>query len=199
MRCLTLAVLILIHLTGCSTRTVSNSPRTAIEQMLLSTAVDAALEKFELPEAKGKKVYIDLANLSGTDSAYMKVAVRGRFAEIGAILTNTEGDAELTAEVASGCLGTEYKSFIIGLPSVPVPGSVIPTPEASVFRNVEQTGIMKFLIFVHARGKFVALNQYYAKSDREESFFLWHRSQRKDNIRESWEKADAKIKQKNSE
>ncbi len=55
MRCLTLAVLILIHLAGCATRTVSNSPRTAIEQMLLSTAIDTALEKFELPQAKGKK------------------------------------------------------------------------------------------------------------------------------------------------
>ena len=192
MRYITLIVLMVI-LSGCSTRTVSNTPRTAIEQMLLSTAVDAALEKFELDEARGKKVYIDLANLSGPDSAYMKVAVRGRFAEIGAILASTADDADLTAEVASGCLGTEYKSFIIGIPSIPVPGSGIPTPEASVFRSVEQTGIMKFLIFVHAKGKFVALEQYYAKSDREESFFLWHRSQQKDNIRESWEKADAKI------
>lgn len=197
MRCLTLAVLMVI-LGGCSTRTVSNSPRTAIEQMLLSTAVDAALEKFELPEAKGKKVYIDVTNLSGPDSAYMKVAVRGRFAEIGAILTNTADDADLTAEVACGCLGTEYKSFILGLPSIPVPGSVVPMPEAAILKNIEQTGIMKFLIFVHARGKFVALDQYYAKSDREESFFLWFRSQRKDNIRESWEKADAKIMQKSS-
>ncbi len=199
MRYLTLAVLILIHLAGCSTRTVSNSPRTAIEQMLLSTAVDTALEKFELPQAKGNKVYIDLTNLAGPDSEYMKVAIRGRFAEIGAILTNTLDDAELIAEVASGCLGTEYKSFIIGIPSIPVPGSTIPTPEASIFRKVEQTGIMKFLIFVHAQGQFVALDQYYARSDRHESFFLWHRSQQKDNIRESWEKADAKTKQKNSE
>ncbi|MHC4158812.1 MAG: hypothetical protein ACYSSO_07005, partial [Planctomycetota bacterium] len=67
-----------------------------------------------------------------------------------------------------------------------------------IFRKVEQTGIMKFLIFVHARGQFVALDQYYARSDRHESFFLWHRSQQKDNIRESWEKADAKVRQKNN-
>lgn len=184
----------MVVLAGCGSRTVSNSPRTAIEQMLLSGAVDRALEKFELDEAKGKKVYIDLSNLSGTDAGYMKVAVRGRFAQLGAILTGSADDADLTAEVASGCLGTEYKSFIVGIPSIPVPGSTIPTPEAAVLRNIEQTGIMKFLIFVHAKGKFVSLNQYYAKTDREESFFLWHRSQQKDEIREGWEKADAKIK-----
>ncbi len=186
MRYLTPAVLILIHLFGCSTRTVSNSPRTAIEQMLLSTAVDTALEKLELPQVKAKKLYIDLTNLTGPDSEYMRVAIRGRFAEIGAILTDSREDAQLTAEAASGCIGTEYKSFIIGIPSIPVPGSTIPTPEASVFRKVEQTGIMKFLIFVHAKGRFVALEQYYARADRQETFILWHRSQQEDNIRESW-------------
>jgi hypothetical protein len=190
-----MGVLLSIVLAGCSSRTVSNTPRTAVEQMLLSAAVDAALEKFELPQAKDKKVYVDLTNLKGTGSEYMKVAVRGRFAQIGATLTDNADDADLTAEVASGCLGTEYKSFLIGIPSMPIPGSSVPTPEASVFRTAEQTGIMKFLIFVHAKGRFVALNQYYAKADREESFFLWFRSQQKDEIRESWEKADAKLKQ----
>ena len=178
----------LFFLVGCSTRTVSNSPRTAIEQMLLSTAVDAALEKFELPEVAGKKVYIDFSNLAGNDAGYMNVAVRGRFAELGATLTNSADEADLVAEVASGSLGTEYKSFIIGIPSIPVPGAGVPTPEAAIYRKVEQTGIMKFLIFVHAKGEFVSLDQYYARSDREESFFLWHRSQQKDNIRESWER-----------
>jgi len=190
------AVLILIHLAGCSTRTISTTPRTAIEQMLLSTAVDTALEKFELPQVTGRKVYVDLTNLTGDDAQYMKVAVRARFAEIGATLTDTPDQAEFIAEIASGCLGTEYKSFIIGIPSIPIPGSPAPMPELSLFRKVEQTGIMKFLIFVHAEGRFVALDQYYARADRDESFLLWHRSQQKDNIRESWEKADAKIKQK---
>jgi hypothetical protein len=192
------AVLILIHLAGCSTRTISSTPRTAIEQMLLSTAVDTALEKFELPQVRGRKVYVDLTNLTGNDAQYMKVAARARFAEIGATLTATPDQAEFIAEIASGCLGTEYKSFIIGIPSIPVPGSPAPMPELSLFRQVEQTGIMKFLIFVHAEGRFVALDQYYARADRDETFLLWHRSQQKDDIRESWEKADAKIKQKHT-
>jgi len=192
------AVLILIHLAGCSTRTISTTPRTAIEQMLLSTAVDTALEKFELPQVSGRNVYVDLTNLTGDDAQYMKVAVRARFAEIGATLTDTPDQAEFIAEIASGCLGTEYKSFIIGIPSIPIPGSPAPMPELSLFRKVEQTGIMKFLIFVHTEGRFVALDQYYARADRDESFLLWHRSQQKDDIRESWEKADAKIKQKHN-
>ena len=106
-------------------------------------------------------------------------------------MIDSPDDVDFTAEIASGCLGTEYKSFIIGIPSIPVPCSSVPIPEASIFRKVEQTGIVKFLIFVHTKGQFIALDQYYAKTDRGESIFLWHRSQQKDNIRESWEKADA--------
>lgn len=193
MKYLITTALLALYLAGCSTRAVSNTPRTAVEQMLLSAAVDAALQKFDLPEVKGKTVYVDTANLTGTDADYMKVAVRARFAQIGALLTNAPDTAEFTAEIASGCLGTEYKSFLIGIPSIPVPGSPVPTPEASIFRKVEQTGIMKFLIFVHAKGRFVALGQYYAKADRSENFFLWHRWQKVDDIREGWERADAKI------
>ena len=199
MKYVTLAVLILIHLTGCSTRTVSSTPRTAIEQMLLSAAVDTALEKFQLPQVNGKTIYIDLTNLTGDGAEYTKVAIRARFAEIGATLTDTPGQADFIAEVASGCLGTEFKSFIIGIPSIPVPGSPAPFPEAALFREVEQTGITKFIIFVHAKGRFISLDQYYARADRDESFFLWHRSQKKDDIRESWQKADAKVRQKNTE
>ncbi len=69
--------------------------------------------------------------------------IHEHFAQLGAILTNSADDADLIAEVASGCLGTEYKSFIVGIPSIPVPGSTIPTPEAAILRSVEQTGIMK--------------------------------------------------------
>ena len=194
-RSVLLVLLSLMIFTGCSSRTVSNTPRTAIEQMLLSVAVDTALDKFHLPEVENKKVYIDFTNLEGVDSGYIKVAVRARFAQLDASLTGKPDEAELITEVASGCLGTEYKNFIIGIPSIPVPGSPATLPELSLFRKVEQTGIMKFLIFVHRNGQFVSLDQYYARADRDESFFLWHRSQQKDNIRESWEKADAKLKQ----
>ncbi|KKK59768.1 hypothetical protein LCGC14_3031100, partial [marine sediment metagenome] len=37
---------------GCASRTTSNTPRTAVEQLLLSRAVDLSLEKFDVPEVK---------------------------------------------------------------------------------------------------------------------------------------------------
>jgi hypothetical protein len=145
MKQILLTASLLVLLGGCATRSMSNTPRTAIEQLLLSAAVDAAVQKFVLREVAGKKVHIDFANLSAYDAEYIKVAVRARFAELGATLLDKPDEAEYVAEVASGGLGNEYKSFLIGIPSLPVPGSPVPLPEVALYKKVEQTGIMKLL------------------------------------------------------
>jgi len=183
-------------LVGCGARTVSNTPRTAVEQLLLSGAVDRALEKLDLPELSGRKVYLDFDNLKAYDVEYIKVAARARFAELGATLAAKADEADYVAEMASGGLGIEYKTSMVGLPAIPIPQAPVPMPELSASRNVEQTGILKLLIFVHAKGKFVAANHYYAKCDRDEGFILWWRYQRHDDIREGWEKADFRLQKK---
>ena len=181
-------------LAGCGARTVSNTPRTAIEQLLLSGAVDLALEKIELSEAKGKKLYVDFSNLKAYDAEYIKVACRARFARLGAVLVAKADEADYTAEIASGGLGIEYKSSLVGLPAIPIPQAPIPMPELAAYKSIEQTGILKLLVFVHARGKFVAADRYYAKCDRDEGFLLWWRLQRVDQIREGWLRADNRLK-----
>lgn len=182
-----------VCLAGCSGRQFSNTPRTAIEQMILTRAVDLALEKFKMPELAGAKVYPDFTNLKATDAEYIKVATRARLAEIGATLVEKAEEADYVVEIASGALGTEFKKSMIGLPSIPVPNAGVPMPEMALHKSIEQTGIVKLLIFVHAEGKFVAANHYYAKADRDESFTLFWRYQKADDIREGWQHADLKL------
>ena len=178
---------------GCSSRSLSNTPRTAVEQLLLTAAVDRAMEKFELPEANGHRIWADFSNLGGIDKEYVKVAVRARLAQLGAILVDAGSDADYIAEIASGSLGTEYKTFLLGIPAFPVPNSPVPFPEAALYRTVEQTGIVKLMIFVHSEGRFVSLAHYYAKADRDETFLLWYRFQQHDDVRRGWEKADLRL------
>ena len=193
MRCTGVVALALLCVVGCSSRRFTNTPRSAIEQMLLSAAVDKALERFDLPEIHGKKVLLDFTNLKAYDAEYIKVATRARFSQLGAVLVEKADEADLTAEVASGALGTESKDAVVGLPALPVPNSPVPFPEAPAYRSSEQTGIFKMLIFVHAKGRFVSANHYFAKADRQESFAFGWRRQRKDDIREGWERADLKL------
>ena len=185
--------IIFLCLAGCSSRLVTHTSRAALEQMLLTGAVDKAMAKFSLAELEGATVFLDYSNLAAVDAPYIKTATRARFCELGATLVDQAGEADLIAEIACGALGTEFKTFTVGLPPLPVPNSPIPLPEASVYKSTEQTGIVKILIFVHAKGKFVAVNQYYAKADRNESFVLFWRFHSQDDVREGWERADLKL------
>jgi hypothetical protein len=181
---------------GCSSRLLTHTPRSAIEQLLLSRCVDKALEKLRLPELDGRKAYVDFTNLKAYDQEYIKVATRARVAQLGATLVDKADEADYIVEVGSGGLGIESKHSVVGMPAFPVPNSPVPTPEAPAWRSTEQTGIVKLLVFVHAKGKFVSVNQYCAKADRDESFVLWWRRQRTDEVREGWERADLELEDK---
>ncbi len=198
MKQIVLLSFITICVAGCSSRTFTNTERAAIEQMLLSGAVDAALEKLDIPQVADKKLYIDFTNLKCYDVEYVKAAVSARFAEIGANLVEDASSADYTAEIASGALGNEFKSFLVGIPAIPVPGLSTPLPELALARSVEQSGIAKLLISIYADGKSVSTGHYYGKVERLESFILWLRFQPKDDIRTRWQTAEEKIKAKSS-
>jgi len=183
-------LLVLVCLAGCTSRVVTNTPRSAVEQLLLTGAVDKAMEKIDLDEVRGHKLFLDFSNLQAYDAPYIKTAVRARFCRLGATLVERADEAVLVAEVSSGASGTEYKSSALGMPALPVPNSPVPLPEASLYKHTERTGILKLLVFVHEKGKFVCAYTYYAKVDRTENFILWWRVRGRDEVRQGWEKAD---------
>ncbi len=186
--------LVLLYSAGCVTRGFTNTERNAIEQLLLSGAVDDALEQLYIPDVDKKKTYIDFTNLKSYDVEYVRAAVRFRLAEMGAHLVECAEQADYVVEIASGALGTEYKSGILGIPSIPIPGSPVALPELSLFQSVEQTGIAKLLVLVRSSGELVAADHYYGKVDRIENFVFCHRWQPKDDVRNRWKEADQKIK-----
>ena len=183
---------------GCSSRKYSMTPRTAIEQLLLAEATDRALDKLDMPMLRGAKVFVDFTNLKCVDAEYVKVAIRTRVARLGSILVESADKADYTMEVSSGALALEHKEALLGIPSIPVPQAGVPLPEVAFWKTVEQTAIMKLLLFVHKKGTFVAADEYYAKADRDESFLLWWRFHRSDDIRQGWEQADLKVEQQRS-
>jgi len=177
---------------GCSTRKLTTTSRSAVEELLLSRAVDVVMDKVHMPMLRDRKVFVDFTNLKCTDAEYVKVALRARLAAQGVVLAPAADEADCTMEVATGAMDMEHKTGILGLPSLPVPQSPIPLPEIFLYKTTEQTAIIKLLIFVHQKGRFIAADQYYAKSDRDESFLLWYRFQRQDDVREGWERTDLK-------
>ena len=160
--------------------------------MLLSGAVDRALDTYSLAALSGRKVFVEFGNLKAYDQEYVKTAMRARLVELGAVLVDRIDQADYVAELASGAVGMEYKTVVVGLPSFPIPNAPIPTPELSIYKSVEQTGIAKLLILVLEKGRLVDAARCFAKADRREYFFIGMRYGSVDDVREDWRRAEAK-------
>jgi len=177
-------------LAGCAQRPITNTPRSAIEQMLLSGAVDRALDKVELHRLRRKKVYVDFQHLECYDKPYVQLAARVRIGEMGAILTDNPEEADAVVQIASGALGTEFKTSVVGMPAMPVPNNPVATPEVTAYSSGEQTGIVKLLVAVFEEGRLTSAMHCYAKCDREESFLFGVRFNPTDQVREGWDEAE---------
>src|SRR5262245_63766346 len=98
--------LLLLSLAGCSTTRESEPARTATEQLMISTAVDRALDRLNVKIPEGTKIWVDAANFEGYDSKYAIGAVHDRLLHLGAHLVADRGQADAVVEIRAGALST---------------------------------------------------------------------------------------------
>lgn len=139
-----LAVLVLC--TGCTETRTSNPERTAEEQLLLSTAVDRAVDAVTLNLPKGTRVFVDASRFEAYDKSYAISAFRDRVLESGAHLVSQVNDAQVIVEIRSGALSTDGSKTIVGIPSfdVPIPlAGDLSVPELSLASRRQRLGVAK--------------------------------------------------------
>jgi len=134
------AFLFLAFWPGYTTRTVSNIPYTAVEQLLLSTAVDTAFDKIGLPELANAKTYLDFSNLQSYDSECIKSVSKAYVTSTGEVIVKKHEQADYIIQISCGALGNEYRDTLLGIPALPVPGSPMTLPELALWKHVEQEG-----------------------------------------------------------
>jgi hypothetical protein len=141
------AVFALLMLSACTTVRETNPPRTASEELLISTAADRAADKLSPAIPNGTKVFVDAAYLDGTDAKYATATMRDRLLRLGAYLMVDRKSADMVVELRSGALSIDQRSFLIGIPSFPVPiplAGTLEFPEIALYKRVERKGIAKF-------------------------------------------------------
>jgi len=156
--------LLLLGLAGCSTARETEPARTATEQLLISTAVDRALDRMNLKIPEGTKIWVDAANFEGYDQKYAVGAIRDRLMREGGRLVADRGQADAVVEIRAGALSTNSDSLLIGIPSMdlPVPlAGQAKTPELSLVKKTHDEGVAK-----------IGITAYDAKSGTPESFTL---------------------------
>ncbi|MBX3418607.1 MAG: hypothetical protein KF851_13465 [Pirellulaceae bacterium] len=144
-------ILLLFALAGCTTSRTSDTSRTAIEQLLVSNAVDQSLEKLALPDVAGRKVFVETQYLDSVDKGYVIASIRQRLLTSGALLTADKTESEIIVEVCSGGIGTDNVDSFLGVPgfalAAPIPVAI---PELRLYQRKIQYGTAKISVYAYA-------------------------------------------------
>jgi len=132
---------------GCSTtQRNTQSPRTSVEQLLISEAVIRSLPRqpeSPLPIPQGSNVILNTSGLT-TDQALLQQVLTGWLGQQGYLVQKDEKNATHRIDVIVGALGTELGGTFVGMP--PLQSQFIPfaLPELSLYKSQHQTGYVKF-------------------------------------------------------
>lgn len=141
---------------GCGTTKWSDTPRTATEQLLISTAVDRAIDNMNFKPLAGKDIYLDTTFLEGiTDKNYVISSLRQHMLAQGCVLAPTKETATYVVEARAGAVGTNHHDVMVGIPALSLPGaSLMPgvpsaIPEIAFAKTTDQKGVAKLAVFAY--------------------------------------------------
>lgn len=137
---------------GCTAAKITEPDRSGLEQLLLSTAVDNALDDVELPELQGVRVFVDDTFLVAYDKPYVLGTIRAVLNENGALLPTAREDAEIIVEPRSGALGIDSSDSILGVPAIPIvvpAGGTFSTPEFVLWGSKKANAVTKIALLAY--------------------------------------------------
>lgn len=154
-------------LAGCGTTRWSDTTRTGTEQLLLSTAIDRAVNNINFTPLAGKEIYFDEQFLKGTlgppptpgappgprtDDNYLASTIRQQLLAAGCILKSDRKEAAYIVEARSGAIGTNRQDVMLGVPSINLPSiltlGLLPStiPEMPLAKTTDQKGVVKVAV-----------------------------------------------------
>jgi hypothetical protein len=148
------ALLLAFLMTGCVQTRITEPQRTAVEQLLLSTATDRAFDEVDMTTVRDRRVFIDPAYFESYDKHYVLGTIRDVLSNNGALLVRSIDDAEVIVEPRSGALSIDSSQSLIGLPSTPIPipfTGTVQTPEIAIFKTEHQFSVAKLALLAYER------------------------------------------------
>jgi hypothetical protein len=135
---------------------MTDSKRTATEQLLISTAIDQSVSQFDFRLLAGQKVYFEEKYLSDVvDKGYLISSLHQQLLAAGCLLQEKRETAVYVVEARSGGVGTNNQSVLVGVPAMNVPGVVpgVPSqiPEIPFAKRSNQKGHAKLAVFAYNR------------------------------------------------
>jgi hypothetical protein len=132
--------------------------RTATEQLLVSDAVDRAIQSVNFGPLTGQNVYLDDSKLADVvDKNYIVSTLRQHMLASGCILKDAKDQADFIVEARAGAVGTDRNDLLFGIPATNVPqilplqGVPAAIPEVPLAKRRDQRGVAKISMFAYQR------------------------------------------------
>ncbi len=136
-----------VILSGCATTKESDTARTGVEQLLVSSAIDQALDRVDLAPIRGAKVYLEEKYLDCVDKNYVIVSLQQRLMASGCMLVDKADEADVVLHVTSGGVGTDRQEKYVGITEIPLPPpSPISIPKVSLFSRTRANGTARIRV-----------------------------------------------------
>ena len=140
-------ILAMLALGACTTVRETIPQRSATEQLLISTAVDRAVDGMDLKIPAGTKVFLEAGQLDSSDGKYAAGAIKERLLRSGANLVTDAGRADAIVEVRAGALSIDDKKTVVGTDTfnlpVPFAGEAVTVPQIALYADKERLGVAK--------------------------------------------------------
>lgn len=144
-----LQLALLFLLGGCATIKRSDTARTGLEQLLVSSAIETALNRIDWSPISGAPVFVETKFLDCVDKNYVIVAVHQRLLASGCTLVEKAEDSAVTVELGSGAVGTDHLESYIGIPEISMPASQIALPKMAIFTRDKSNGTAKIAVLAY--------------------------------------------------
>lgn len=169
---------------GCATIRVTDPPRTATEQFLITQAASKAVAQVATAALRDRLVYVDTTNflpqageasfiegrndLIILDRQFLVGELRAHLLLNGVRLAARKEEAQIVFEVRSQGIGIDRSDYLLGIPPVLVPAAgvgasdsdsaTIVTPEIAFLKNIRQRGFasVAYVAFWRDSGEVVA-------------------------------------------
>jgi hypothetical protein len=136
-----------LALSGCITERQTDPPRTATEELLISTAADRAAEELVRTMPSQSRLFLDTGYFEATDGKYAIATIRDGLLRRGDLLVDKKEEADVVVEVRAGALSIDDHETLIGIPSINVPmplTGTLTTPKIALYDKTTRLGVAKF-------------------------------------------------------
>src|SRR4051794_8649159 len=123
LRNLLLLLLALLTLPSCTYYRTTDPPITADQQFLISEATNRAVDQLSAVALRDRIVFVDTTYLTSPDHSFLIAEVRARLLVSGVRLTDNKPKAQVILELRSGGIGIDRQYYMVGLPSIALPGT----------------------------------------------------------------------------